>query len=148
MILVTRHELDDSWFYFPTGARDWFLLQNFQTGSGVHPASYSVVTWSISRGWSARGVKYTIHLHQVPRLRISGAKPPPYNKTSSREQGQLYPIHYQARYFSRTYNRNPDRHLEVWHPRCVRSVIQSCSVYISIYNYSHEHNSIIISSDV
>ena len=38
--------------------------------------------------------------------------------------------------------------LKVWHPRCVRSIIQSCSVYISIYTYSHEHNNIIISSDI
>ena len=30
------------------------------------------------------------------------------------------------------------RNLKVWHPRCVRSIIQSCSVYISIYTYSHE----------
>ena len=38
--------------------------------------------------------------------------------------------------------------VKVCHPRCVRSIIQSCSVYISIYTYSHEHNSIIISKKV
>jgi len=38
--------------------------------------------------------------------------------------------------------------LKVCHPRCVRSVIQSCSVYISIYTYSHEHNDITISKKV
>jgi len=45
-----------------------------------------------------------------------------------------------------------DRHhfyLKVRHPRCVRSVIQSCSVYISIYTYSHEtQQSYITSSDI
>ena len=47
--------------------------------------------------------------------------------------------------------------LKVWHPRCVRSVIQSCSVcvcvcvcvyiyiYIYIYIHSREHNNITIS---
>ena len=35
----------------------------------------------------------------VPRLRISGAKPPPYDKTSSRAQGLF---HYQACYFTGT----------------------------------------------
>jgi len=34
------------------------------------------------------------------------------------------------------------------YPRCVRSITQSCSVYISIYTYSHEHNNITISSDI
>ena len=28
--------------------------------------------------------------------------------------------------------------LKVCHPRCVRSITQSCSVYISIYTYSHD----------
>jgi len=36
----------------------------------------------------------------------------------------------------------------VCHLRCVRSTIQSCSVYISIYTYSHEHNNIAISSNI
>jgi len=30
-----------------------------------------------------------------------------------------------------------DHNLKVCHPRCVRSVIKSCSLYISIYTYSH-----------
>ena len=37
---------------------------------------------------------------------------------------------------------------EVWHPCCVRSITQSCSVYISIYTYSHELNSITIGSNI
>jgi len=38
--------------------------------------------------------------------------------------------------------------LKVCHPRCVRSIIQSCSVYISICAYSHEHNNITFSSHI
>jgi len=38
--------------------------------------------------------------------------------------------------------------LKVCHPRCVRSIIQNCSVFISIYTYSHEHNNITISSNI
>ena len=39
--------------------------------------------------------------------------------------------------------------LKVWHPSCVRSIIQSCSVYISIYIESHETQQLyIISSDI
>jgi len=38
--------------------------------------------------------------------------------------------------------------LTVCHPHCVRSIIQSSSVYISIYAYSHEHNNITVSSDI
>jgi len=38
--------------------------------------------------------------------------------------------------------------LKMCHSRYVRSVIQSCSVCISVYTYSHEHNNIKISSDI
>ena len=38
--------------------------------------------------------------------------------------------------------------LKVCHPRCVRSITQSCSVYISIYTYSNEHNSIAVSNNI
>ena len=37
---------------------------------------------------------------------------------------------------------------KVCHPNCVRSGIQSCIVYISIYTYSHEHNNITFSGDI
>jgi len=43
----------------------------------------------------------------------------------------------------------PYSNLKVCHPRCVRSIIQSSSVYISIYTYSHETQQLyIISSDI
>ena len=31
---------------------------------------------------------------------------------------------------------------------CIWTIIQSCSVYISIHTYSHEHNNITISSNI
>ena len=34
--------------------------------------------------------------------------------------------------------------LKVCYPHCVRSIIQSCSVCVSIHTYSHEHNSITV----
>ena len=39
-------------------------------------------------------------------------------------------------------------YLKVCHSRCVGSITQSCSVYISVYTYSHEHNNITVSSDI
>ena len=42
-------------------------------------------------------------------------------------------------------SRAPKTNLDVCHPRCVRSVIQSCSLCISIYTYSHKHSNITIS---
>jgi len=36
---------------------------------------------------------------------------------------------------------------KVCHPRCVWSIIQSCSVYMSIYTYSYEHNNVVCVHD-
>jgi hypothetical protein len=52
------------------------LLQTVQTGPGVHPASHLVSTCVISWRYSCRGAKLPV-LHVVPRLRMSGAVPPP-----------------------------------------------------------------------
>jgi hypothetical protein len=46
------------------GARDFSLLHNVQTISGVHSLS-SIPGWK-----SCGGVNLTTHLHPVPRLRI------------------------------------------------------------------------------
>lgn len=43
----------------------------------AHPACYSKGTGMLSWGQGGRGVKFTPHLHLVPRLRMSGAKPLP-----------------------------------------------------------------------
>jgi hypothetical protein len=54
--MVTRLQAGPSEVRIPAGTKDLRLLQNVQTCSGVHPASYSVGT-----GDSARG-KATQHL--------------------------------------------------------------------------------------
>ena len=52
------------------------VLQNVHTGSGAHPASYSMITGALfGGGWNCRSLKLTTHLHLVPRLRMSGAIP-------------------------------------------------------------------------
>ena len=53
----------------PAGVKDFSLLQNVQTGSGVNQASYFVGTGVLSR---ALGVKLTIHLHLLRRLGMNG----------------------------------------------------------------------------
>jgi len=55
------------------GPRNFFLLQNIQTGSGSHPASCSLGTGVPSWGLGAQGMMLTTHLYLAPRLRISGA---------------------------------------------------------------------------
>jgi len=58
----------------PGRGKTFSLLQDMQTGSGAHPASYSMGTKKVlSHGPCNRGVKLTTHLHLVPRLRIGGA---------------------------------------------------------------------------
>jgi len=46
-----------------------------KTGSGVHSASYPV-GWELFGRFSARDVKLTTHLRQMPRLRTHGAITP------------------------------------------------------------------------
>jgi len=63
---------------FPALARDLsYLLCVKETGSGAQPASCSMRTGAISsHSWS---VKVTTHSHVMPRLRMTGDKPPlPY----------------------------------------------------------------------
>jgi len=57
----------------PAGERDFLLLCNVQTGSGAHPASYSMGTATLFREYSGRGVKFNIHHHQELTLRMSAA---------------------------------------------------------------------------
>jgi hypothetical protein len=57
----------------PAQARDFLFLKTVQTGSGAHPASYSMGTRVLSQESGSQGIKLTIHLHLVPRFRMSGA---------------------------------------------------------------------------
>jgi hypothetical protein len=52
------------------------LLQDVQTGSGAHPASYGMGNGFLSWGYSSQGMKATTHLKPVPRLKRSTAIPP------------------------------------------------------------------------
>lgn len=56
-------------------ARDLYLLQKVQTGSGIQLVNYSMGDVVLSRGQSGRGLKLCINLHLDPRLRISGVIP-------------------------------------------------------------------------
>jgi hypothetical protein len=49
------------------------LLQDVQTGSGAHPASYGMGTGVLSLGYSSQGMKATTHLKLVTRLKTSTA---------------------------------------------------------------------------
>jgi hypothetical protein len=62
---------------------DFSLPHRVQTNSGALLASYPMYTGLFPRRWSGRGVKLTIHLLVVWRIRIGGAIAPHPN-TSSR----------------------------------------------------------------
>jgi len=47
----------------PAQARDFLFWRTVQTGSGAHPASYSMGTRVLSQESSSQGIKPTIHLH-------------------------------------------------------------------------------------
>jgi len=55
------------------GGKRFSHFQNVVTSSGAYPASCAMDTGVISRNWHGRGVKLTIDLHPIPRLRMSGA---------------------------------------------------------------------------
>jgi len=54
-------------------ARDFSLLQNVETDSGAHPASYSKGTKFLPQGQSGHGVNSTTHSCPVLSLGISGS---------------------------------------------------------------------------
>jgi hypothetical protein len=76
---------------FPVGTRRLSLSESVETGSGTHPASYSIGTGDSRPGDKATGaLKFTADLHGLPRLRISGAITPLSYMLSWLAQGQLY----------------------------------------------------------
>jgi hypothetical protein len=69
------YRLDDQ-VSIPGRGRD-SLLHRVQTGSGAHPAFYTMGTRGPFSGDKApEGVKLTTHLHQMPRLRTREVLPP------------------------------------------------------------------------
>ena len=71
------------------GEEIFFLLQNFQPGCGIHPASYSWVRRFFPRLNRFGGVKLTTRLHLVPRLGMSGAYLYSLHMLSWHEQRQI-----------------------------------------------------------
>jgi len=65
-----------NWGWILEGARGFSLLQNVQTISGAHPASYRVRTTFLSLGSSGPGMKVTFGLHLVTKAIVRGAVPP------------------------------------------------------------------------
>jgi len=70
--LLTTLHTGRSGVRIPVESRGFSLLQNVKTNSGAYPASYSVGTGVLSRGYGGRVVKFT-HFHPLPRLRMSGS---------------------------------------------------------------------------
>lgn len=69
------YEVDGSVFEFQYKQEMFSLLQDVQTGSGLHQTSYSMDTTVISRAYSGRGAKLATHHPLAPRLRVSGGEP-------------------------------------------------------------------------
>jgi hypothetical protein len=69
---VSDYGLDDRAIgvRFPAGAKDFSSNLCVQTGSGAHPASYTMGTGGLSPGVK-RGRGVTTHPHLVPRSRMS-----------------------------------------------------------------------------
>ena len=53
------------------GTRDFLFFKTVQTGSGAHPPSYSKGAGLPSWEKSGQGMKLTIHLHLMLRLRMN-----------------------------------------------------------------------------
>jgi hypothetical protein len=69
---VTRLRAGRSGARIPVRVRDFSLLQNVQTVSGIQ-APIPVGTGGLSLGWSCQVMKLTTHVHVVPRLKTSRA---------------------------------------------------------------------------
>lgn len=73
---------------FPERERDLFLLQNAQTGFGVHSAHCSLLPVPLSPGYSDWVVKLAVLIYRCGRNEWSIPPPPPL-VSSWHAQGQL-----------------------------------------------------------
>jgi hypothetical protein len=87
---VTGLQMGWSRVWCLAGGRDYFNLQNSQAVSRVHSASYSVSNVGSFPGGNWPGIKLTIPLHLVPRLRKSRVIQVLLLLISWCVQGQLY----------------------------------------------------------
>jgi len=69
--IATRLRPGRSRCRIPVSEKDFSSRQVLQTGSRAHRAFYSIGTSVLSRQYGGRGLKLTIHLHLVMRLRMS-----------------------------------------------------------------------------
>ena len=73
--VATRSQAGRSGVRILVRVRNFSLLQNVQTSSGTHAASYLIGSMLISQKNSGQVVTLTTDLNLVPGLRMSGAIP-------------------------------------------------------------------------
>ena len=92
--VMTEYEQDDAEILFRILASQEIsssLLLIIQTVGGTHPASYLVVTGdSLPRSETSPVVKLIIHLHLVPSVLMTGARPLPPHIPSCCVQRHIY----------------------------------------------------------
>jgi hypothetical protein len=76
---ATDSKTKESGFDFEQGKQIFIYSTNFQTGSGVHSASYQKGIWRSLHGHNGRSVKLTICFNQMPRLRMGAPIPPVFH---------------------------------------------------------------------
>ena len=74
--VVFRLQAGRNRIWFLAGLRCFYILQNFQSDSGAHPASYPIDIGAFSFRVKLPVREETAHFFQVPRLKMSGAAPP------------------------------------------------------------------------
>ena len=90
--IVTRMWVGQSGVWIPAVAADFSCLQNVQSSSVHHSASYSMGTGVLSQGYSNRGMKLIIHLYLLLWLRMSGVIPLPLPYASIARTGITLPL--------------------------------------------------------
>ena len=84
--------------WFPAGVKDFSLLQNVQAGSRAHPASYSMDSCVLCRGYRGLDVTFTTYLHLKTSFRMSGAIPLSQRYTFMACTGRSLPFYLLATY--------------------------------------------------
>lgn len=69
--IPTRLRTGGIWVRIPVRERNISLLESAQSGSGAHPASYSIYIGILALGYSGRGVMLISQPSLLPRLRMN-----------------------------------------------------------------------------